>query len=399
MKKQEFLKEYLVDRKNTNSLKWDALDVRYGDPDLISMWVADMEIKSPKEIIEALKNRCEHGVFGYSYASDEYYSALISWLKENHNFNIEKDWIRFSQGVVTAIYCFINIFTKINDSVLILTPVYYPFHNAVKDNNRKLITSDLINNNGYFTINYEDVEKKIIENDVKLFIQCSPHNPAGRVWKEDELRKMLEICKKHNVLVVSDEIHQDLVLKGNKHIPAATVDNCKYADNIITVNAASKTFNLAGLTHSNIIISNPKIRENFDLEFKKINQTEVNILGMLATQVGYEKGKEWLENLIDLIQDNYDYLRSELNKNIPDIIVTPLEGTYLAFLDLRKIISVNEVKNFIQDKARLAIDFGEWFGGSFKGFIRLNLATDPEIVKKAVSNIIEVYNSEFSKNK
>ena len=399
MKKQEFLKEYLVDRKNTNSLKWDALDVRYGDPDLISMWVADMEIKSPKEIIEALKNRCEHGVFGYSYASDEYYSALISWMKENHNFNIEKDWIRFSQGVVTAIYCFINIFTKINDSVLILTPVYYPFHNAVKDNNRKLITSDLINNNGYFTINYDDVEKKIIENDVKLFIQCSPHNPAGRVWKEDELRKMLEICKKHNVLFVSDEIHQDLVLKGNKHIPAATVDNCKYADNIITVNAASKTFNLAGLTHSNIIISNPKIRENFDLEFKKINQTEVNILGMLATQVGYEKGKEWLENLIDLIQDNYDYLKSELNKNIPDIIVTPLEGTYLAFLDLRKIISVNEVKNFIQDKARLAIDFGEWFGGSFKGFIRLNLATDPEIVKKAVSNIIEVYNSEFSKNK
>ena len=398
MKKQEFLKEYLVDRKNTNSLKWDALDVRYGDPDLISMWVADMEIKSPKEIIEALKNRCEHGVFGYSYASDEYYSALISWLKENHNFNIEKDWIRFSQGVVTAIYCFINIFTKINDSVLILTPVYYPFHNAVKDNNRKLITSDLINNNGYFTINYEDVEKKIIENDVKLFIQCSPHNPAGRVWKEDELRKMLEICKKHNVLVVSDEIHQDLVLKGNKHIPAATVDNCKYADNIITVNAASKTFNLAGLTHSNIIISNPKIRENFDLEFKKINQTEVNILGMLATQVGYEKGKEWLENLIDLIQDNYDYLKSELNKNISDIIVTPLEGTYLAFLDLRKIISVNEVKTFIQDKARLAIDFGEWFGDSFKGFIRLNLATDPEIVKKAVSNIIEVYNSYFPKN-
>ena len=277
MKKQEFLKEYLVDRKNTNSLKWDALDVRYGDPDLISMWVADMEIKSPKEIIEALKNRCEHGVFGYSYASDEYYSALISWMKEKHNFNIEKDWIRFSQGVVTAIYCFINIFTKINDSVLILTPVYYPFHNAVKDNNRKLITSDLINDNGYFTINYEDVEKKIIENDVKLFIQCSPHNPAGRVWKEDELRKILEICKKHNVLVVSDEIHQDLVLKGNKHIPAATVDNCKYADNIITVNAASKTFNLAGLTHSNIIISNPKIREKFDFEFKKINQTEVNI--------------------------------------------------------------------------------------------------------------------------
>ena len=391
MQKEKFLKEYLVERKGTYSLKWDALDKRFGNADLTSMWVADMEIKAPKEVIEALKERCEHGVFGYSYVSDEYYNSVIKWLKEKHNYEIKKEWLRFTNGVVTAIYCFVNIFTKVDDAILILTPVYYPFHNAVKDNNRKLITCDLKNTDGYFTIDYEEVEKKIVENKVKLFIKCSPHNPAGRVWKEEELAKILEICKKHNVLVISDEIHQDITMKGYKHIPSAIVANGKYADNLITVSAASKTFNLAGLIHSNIIISNDKLRKKYDEEIKKINQTEINILGMLATQVAYEKGSEWLENVKEIIEDNFNYLKTELNKNIPEITITNLEGTYLVFLDLRKIIPIDKVKEFIQDKCNLAIDFGEWFGASFKGFIRINLATDPEIVKKAVESIIFEY--------
>jgi len=391
MQKEKFLKEYLVERKGTYSLKWDALDKRFGNADLISMWVADMEIKAPKEVIEALKERCEHGVFGYSYVSDEYYNSVINWLKEKHNYEIKKEWLRFTNGVVTAIYCFVNIFTKVDDAILILTPVYYPFHNAVKDNNRKLITCDLKNTDGYFTIDYDEVEKKIVENKVKLFIQCSPHNPAGRVWKEEELAKILEICKKHNVLVISDEIHQDIIMKGYKHIPSAIVANGKYADNLITVSAASKTFNLAGLIHSNIIISNAELRKKYDEEIKKINQTEINILGMLATQVAYEKGSEWLENVKEIIEDNFNYLKTELNKHIPEITITNLEGTYLVFLDLRKIIPIDKVKEFIQDKCNLAIDFGEWFGASFKGFIRVNLATDPEIVKKAVENIITEY--------
>ena len=391
MQKEKFLKEYLVERKGTYSLKWDALDKRFGNANLTSMWVADMEIKAPKEVIEALKERCEHGVFGYSYVSDEYYSSVINWLKEKHNYEIKKEWLRFTNGVVTAIYCFVNIFTKVDDAVLILTPVYYPFHNAVKDNNRKLITCDLKNTDGYFTIDYDEVEKKIVENKVKLFIQCSPHNPAGRVWKEEELAKILEICKKHNVLVISDEIHQDITMKGYKHIPSAIVANGKYADNLITVSAASKTFNLAGLIHSNIIISNDELRKKYDEEIKKINQTEINILGMLATQVAYEKGSEWLENVKEIIEDNFNYLKTELNKHIPEITITNLEGTYLVFLDLRKIIPIDKVKEFIQDKCNLAIDFGEWFGASFKGFIRINLATDPEIVKKAVENIITEY--------
>ena len=391
MQKEKFLKEYLVERKGTYSLKWDALDKRFGNADLISMWVADMEIKAPKEVIEALKERCEHGVFGYSYVSDEYYNSVINWLKEKHNYEIKKEWLRFTNGVVTAIYCFVNIFTKVDDAILILTPVYYPFHNAVKDNNRKLITCDLKNTDGYFTIDYDEVEKKIVENKVKLFIQCSPHNPAGRVWKEEELARILEICKKHNVLVISDEIHQDITMKGYKHIPSAIVANGKYADNLITVSAASKTFNLAGLIHSNIIISNAELRKKYDEEIKKINQTEISILGMLATQVAYEKGSEWLENVKEIIEDNFNYLKTELNKHIPEIIITNLEGTYLVFLDLRKIIPIDKVKEFIQDKCNLAIDFGEWFGASFKGFIRINLATDPEIVKKAVESIIFEY--------
>jgi len=391
MQKEKFLKEYLVERKGTYSLKWDALDKRFGNANLTSMWVADMEIKAPKEVIEALKERCEHGVFGYSYVSDEYYNSVINWLKEKHNYEIKKEWLRFTNGVVTAIYCFVNIFTKVDDAVLILTPVYYPFHNAIKDNNRKLITCDLKNTDGYFTIDYEEVEKKIVENNVKLFIQCSPHNPAGRVWKEEELAKILEICKKHNVLVISDEIHQDIIMKGYKHIPSAIVANGKYADNLITISAASKTFNLAGLIHSNIIISNDELRKKYDEEIKKINQTEINILGMLATQVAYEKGSEWLENVKEIIEDNFNYLKTELNKHIPEITITNLEGTYLVFLDLRKIIPIDKVKEFIQDKCNLAIDFGEWFGASFKGFIRINLATDPEIVKKAVESIIFEY--------
>ena len=391
MQKEKFLKEYLVERKGTYSLKWDALDKRFGNANLTSMWVADMEIKAPKEVIEALKERCEHGVFGYSYVSDEYYNSVINWLKEKHNYEIKKEWLRFTNGVVTAIYCFVNIFTKVDDAILILTPVYYPFHNAVKDNNRKLITCDLKNTDGYFTIDYDEVEKKIVENKVKLFIQCSPHNPAGRVWKEEELAKILEICKKHNVLVISDEIHQDIIMKGYKHIPSAIVANGKYADNLITVSAASKTFNLAGLIHSNIIISNAELRKKYDEEIKKINQTEINILGMLATQVAYEKGSEWLENVKEIIEDNFNYLKTELNKHIPEITITNLEGTYLVFLDLRKIIPIDKVKEFIQDKCNLAIDFGEWFGANFKGFIRINLATDPQIVKKAVENIISEY--------
>lgn len=386
----EFVKRYSVERYGTSSLKWDALDVRFGDPDLLSMWVADMEFKTCEKVIEAMVERTRHGVFGYSYIPDDYYKAFSHWMEKRHGFPIEKEWVRFASGVVTTLYWTINAFTNPGEACMIFTPVYYPFHNAVKDTGRKLVTVDLVNHNGYFTIDYTAVENAIVENEVKLFIQCSPHNPAGRVWTEDELDRILGICKKHNVLVVSDEIHQDIIIGDKKFIPSAIIRDGKYLDNLITVSAASKTFNLAALLHNHIVICDEKLRKRYDAYAKTVNQSEVNIMGVIATQAAYTYGEEWLENLLEIIRANYRYIKEELNNKAPEIVVTPLEGTYLLLLDLRKYIKPEDTKAFIQDKCRLAVDFGEWFGANFKGFVRLNLATDPKYVHRATANIIDI---------
>ncbi|MBU3176279.1 pyridoxal phosphate-dependent aminotransferase [Clostridium estertheticum] len=392
MEIKQFCERYSMDRVGTNPLKWDALDKRYGDKNLIPMWVADMEFKAPEVVVNAMKQRIEHGIFGYSYVPDSYYNSFINWERNQHNYEVDKEWIRFSTGVVVSLYWFVNAFTKFGDSVIIITPVYYPFHDAVKDTGRKLITSELINVNGVYTIDFEDFERNIIENDVKLFIQCSPHNPVGRVWTEKELDKILSICKRYNVLVVSDEIHQDIIIGENIQIPAATVSGAKYADNIITVTAPSKTFNLAGLLNCNIIISNEKVMARYDAYSKTINKTEVNIMGLTAAEAAYNYGKEWLKSLLEVIKHNYNHVKERLGEKAPKIIITPLEGTYLIWVDLRGYIEPNETKTFIQDKCRLAVDYGEWFGENCKGFIRLNMATNPKYVEKAVDNIINNIN-------
>lgn len=389
MNAEQFCAKYAVDRMGTSSLKWDALQVRFGDPDLISMWVADMEFRTCDAVIEAMTERARHGVFGYSFVPDEYYEAFFNWEEKHHGYRPQKDWMRFSTGVVVALYWFVNAFTKPGDSVMILTPVYYPFHNAVKDNGRKLVTCELTNTDGRYTIDYEKFEKDIVDNDVKLFIQCSPHNPAGRVWTEDELDTVLGICKRHNVLVVSDEIHQDIILGDKKQIPSAIVKGGKYADNLITVTAPSKTFNLAGLLNSHIIIENPEIRAQYDNYAKTVNQTEVNIMGLTAAQAAYTQGEDWLEGALSVMRENYEYVCKTLKEGAPKIVVTPLEGTYLMWLDMRAYLDPDSVKDFTQNKCRLAVDYGEWFGSQCKGFIRLNLATEPKYVKAAIENIIK----------
>ena len=387
MTKEEFVKKYSTSRHGTNSLKWDALDVRFGDPDLISMWVADMEFRTCEGITDAMIDRCKHGIFGYSYAPDEYYKTVSDWMEKYHNWPIQKEWVRFSTGVVVSLYWMVNCFTEPGDACIILTPVYYPFHNAVKDNGRKLVTCDMINTNGYFTIDYDAFEQAIVDNDVKLFIQCSPHNPVSRVWTEEELDRVMAICKKHGVLVISDEIHQDIIVSDKKQMPAAIVSDGKYIDNLVVVAAASKTFNLAGLLHSHVIIPDEKIREKYDAYAKTVNQTETNILGALATETGYKCGEEWLGGILEVIMANYDYLKEGLARVAPKIVVTPLEATYLVFMDLRAYVKPEDTKEFIQDRCRLAVDFGEWFGENFKGFVRLNMATDPKYVQAAVENI------------
>lgn len=388
MDKQEFIKNYIVDRRGTNCLKWDELDVRYGDPDLISMWVADMEFRTCDQVVEAMIERVRQGVFGYSYVPASYYKAYSDWMEQRYHFPLKKEWVRFSTGCVTGIAWMIHAYTNPGDACLILTPVYYPFHNVVTNNGRKLVAVDLTYDKGCFRMDFEAIEKAIVDNDVKMFVQCSPHNPAGRVWTEEELAQVLAICRKHQVLAVSDEIHQDIILSENPFVPAAVVENGSYSDIVITLSSSSKTFNLAALLHSHIIITDQTLMAIYDKFASGLNRTEMNVMGLVATQAGYTYGGEWLGHVLDVIRDNYAYLKQELNNRAPKIIVCPLEGTYLAFLDMRDCMEAGKVKEFILKKCHLAVDYGEQFGDNFEGFVRLNLATDPAFVKQAVENII-----------
>ncbi|MBS4913079.1 MAG: pyridoxal phosphate-dependent aminotransferase [Veillonella sp.] len=398
MKTTEFLNRYLVDRHNSRCMKWDSLKSKYGREDLVSMWIADMEFKTPEPVIDAIVKRAQAGVFGYSNDWPEYYDALSNWMETRYNFPVKKEWVRFCTGCVTAIAWSIWAFTKPQDACLILTPVYYPFHNVVTYNDRKLVKVDLDYNdqNGHFTMNYEAIEKAIVENDVKLFIQCSPHNPAGRVWTEEELDTVLGICKKHGVIVVSDEIHQDFVIdETRKFIPAAVVKDGKYRDIVVTLNAASKTFNLAALIHSHIIITDEKLRAQYDLFARGMNRTELNVLAMEAVQAAYTHGDEWLDALLHVIRENLHYLKERLQKEVSNVIVTDLDGTYLVMLDLRPYIGTENVSDFVVNQCRLAVDYGEQFGDKYKGFIRLNLATDPALVKQAVDNLVAALQSKL----
>lgn len=388
MEKEKFLEKYLTDRHGTYCSKWDGLKEKFGDPDLIGMWIADMEFKTCDAITEALAKRVEHGIFGYSFVPDDYYRTLSDWMERRYHFPIEKDWVRFSTGCVTGIAWMIAAYTDPGDACMILTPVYYPFHNVVTNNGRKLVKVNLDYEDGYFTMNYDAIEKAVVENNVKMFIQCSPHNPAGRVWTEEELERVLEICRRHNVLVVSDEIHQDIVIGDQPFVPAAMVSGGKYRDIILTLNSASKTFNLATLLHSHIIITNEELRRRYDTFASGMNRTEVSIMGMIATKAGYEYGEDWLNGMLAVVKSNYEYLKKELEEKLPGVKVCCLEGSYLVLVDLRAVVPADQTEEFVQKRCRLGVDYGEWFGEDYKGFIRLNLATDPGLVRKAVENLI-----------
>ena len=392
MEQKLFEEKYGVERLNTHCTKWDGLKEKFGEDGLISMWVADMDFKAPEQVIEALQKRIEHGVFGYSLISNSYYDSFINWEEKRHGYKVKKEWIRYTPRVVSGIYWIDNIFTKPGDAILVSMPVYYPFHNSVKENGRKLVHSNLINNNGRYEFDYEDFENKIVENDVKIYILCSPHNPVGRVWKEEELDKIMEICQKHNVLVISDEIHHDLILEG-KHIPTAIVNNGKYAKNIITLTAPSKTFNLAGCKNSFVIIENEDILKKFDTYANTVARvSNGNLFGYVAAEAAYTYGEEWLSGAIATIKGNYDYMVKELAEKLPQVKVTPLEGTYLSWLDFNTCLKDEELEEIIQNKCKIAVDYGRWFGEAGKGFIRINLATPRKYVEEAVKNLIDVLN-------
>ena len=377
-----------VERKNSNCNKWDAQTGMFGEENLHAMWVADMDFRVPQCVIAALENYVQFGVYGYYKIPQEYYTAFINWEKVHHGFEVKKEWMRFSPGVVAGFHWLVQMLSNPGDAVIVNTPVYYPFLNAVKNNDRKLICSDLICEDGVYRIDYEDFEKKIIEKQVKVFILCSPHNPAGRVWKKEELESLFAICKKHDVYIISDEIHHDLVFGDNKHIPSLSFK--KYEDIMVMLSAASKTFNLAGAQNSIVVIPDEKLRKKWDKYTLGHRVIGGNAFGYIATQAAYEGGEEWLAGVKTQIYDNYLYLKKELSEKLSKAIVTPLEGTYLCWVDLNAYVSEENIKDVIQKKCRLAVDYGDWFGGErFGTHIRINLATSYENVKIAVDALVD----------
>lgn len=386
---EEFVERYGVERRGTGCLKWDALEERFGDPNLIAMWVADMEFKTPEAVLEAMHKRIDHGVFGYSALPDDYYNSVIEWQEKCHGNKLEKDWFRFGTGVVGALYSFVNAYTNPKDAVMIISPVYYPFHDAVKDTGRTLVLHELENDKGIYRLNFEKFEQDIKDNQVKLLIQSSPHNPVGKVWTAQELETILEICKRNNVLVISDEIHQDIIVGDKKQIPAFLVADGAYKSQVITVTAASKTFNLAGLIHCHIYIADESLRATYDAYVKSNGQAETNIMGCVATSAAYKYGREWLDGLLNVIRANKEYVEAEFAAHLPKAVISPLEGTYLLWVDMRAYLGTENIKEFIQGKCNIALDYGEWFSPTGHGFIRLNLGTKPEYVQQAVQNIIK----------
>ena len=379
----------IINRNNTKSLKYDFAKERNMPEDLLPLWVADMDFQTSPEIIEALNKAVSHGIYGYSEGKEEYFDAVYNWYNDNFNWQVKKEWLIKTPGVVFAIVLAINALTNEGDSVLIQNPVYYPFTEVIIDNNRKLVNNSLVRNGKKYEIDFEDFEKKIIENNVKLFILCSPHNPVGRVWKKWELEKIGDICLKHNVKIVSDEIHSDFVYPENKHIVFSSLDE-KYQNITITCTAPTKTFNLAGLQISNIFIHNLEIRKKLLKQLDRVGYSQVNLMGLVACEAAYKYGIQWLNELKEYLLDNLNFLRDYLETNIPQIKLIEPEGTYLIWLDCSALgFEDKELEKFIVEKAKLWLDSGYIFGKEGEGFQRINIACPRETLKKALEQLKE----------
>ena len=377
-----------VDRVGTDCSKWDSMDARFGDNDLMALWVADMDFMAAECVRKAAREYADFGIYGYYKVPDAYYQNFIDWEEKYHHCHIEKQWLRFSPGVVSPINWYVNMKTKPGDGIIVLTPVYYPFLDAIRDNGRQLISCDLVRKDKVYHIDYADFEKKIVDNKVKLFILSSPHNPVGRVGKKEELEQLLAICRKHQVFVVADEIHHDLIMPGYEHTEILNIPG--YTDMLVVLTAGSKTFNLAGCKNSFVILPDEKLRQEYDDFLAALRIRGGNAFGYVAVAAAFGGGRPWLEGVIDIIRKNAQYVEETLAEKLPEAVVSPLEGTYLQWVDLGAYVKPNETQELIQNKCRLAVDYGEWFGGErFGSFIRLNLATSPENIKEAVSRIVK----------
>ncbi len=383
----------VIDRRNTYSIKYDSAKENNMPEEVLPLWVADMDFQTSSYIQEAIQKQAEHGIFGYSEIQEEYFEAVKGWMNRHYSWQVKSDWLVKTPGIVFALATAVRAFAKEGEAVLIQPPVYHPFKNVTVNNGRRVVCNTLLpDENGHYQIDFEDFEEKIVKENVKLFLLCNPHNPVGRVWNREELERLGDICLKHHVIVVSDEIHADFVFQGRHQVFADIKD--AYKEIAVTATAPSKTFNIAGLQASNIFIPNPELKSRFEKEMLAVGYGHLTIMGMVAAKAAYEHGDEWYEAMHRYVGENIAYAKQFIEEKIPAIKMMEHEGTYLLWLDFRDLqLSENELEDLIVNKAKLWLDDGGMFGEAGKGFQRVNAACPRKILTEALTRLERAVNS------
>jgi cysteine-S-conjugate beta-lyase len=378
--------DHVIERIGTHSVKWDLTDKIFGDEEVLPMWVADMDFEAPNEVISAIKERLDHKVFGYTAIPSTTPEAISQWVKKRHNWEINQDWISYNPGVVTAMTMAIQAFTEPDDKIVIQTPVYQPFFHIVEKNKRKLLTTENILQNGRYNMNFEQLEE-ILTPDVKILMLCNPHNPGGRVWSREELTKLGNLCVKNDILILSDDIHSDIIVGDQAYTPIASISE-EIANQTITFIAPTKTFNLAGLQASVVIIPNKKLKGIFDNYQSSQGFFTLNALGVVGMEAAYLHGEKWLDELISYLKSNIRLLTEFVNEQLPKIRVIQPEGTYLVWLDCRKLgLSGKEIEQLLIKKGKIGLEPGKKYGPGGEGFVRINLACSKTTLKEGLNRL------------
>ena len=380
----------VVNRQSTANIKYDLRGKFFGNEDVLPMWVADMDFETPDFIRNAVIKRAQHPIYGYSYRPQSYYQSIVDWVKKRHNWTIDTDWIVYSPGIVPALNFSSLAFTNKGDNIIVQPPVYFPFFSAITDNKRIQLNNILHLKEGKYFIDFDDFEQKAQK--AKMFFLSSPHNPVGRVWTKDELLRLGEICVRNNVIIISDEIHNDLILPGYKHTPMASLSS-EIADITVTCIAPSKTFNIAGLATSSVIISNKNLRDKFEQIIVRYHLSLGNVFGAVASEAGYRHGANWIDELMHYIKKNFEEVEQALLSTNGKIKIIQPEATYLAWLDFRETsYNDKQIKEILINKAGLGFSHGPVFGDGGQGFQRMNLATPHSLVVEAMERLVMAFN-------
>ncbi len=375
-----------INRENTASYKYDLRDVYFGKKDVIPMWVADMDFKTPSFIIEAIRNRLDHEILGYTFRPDSFYESVANWMKRRHGWDVKKEWISFSPGIVPALNLAVLAFTQPGDKIIVQKPVYFPFFPAIESHGRILVNNPLQFEGGKYKMDFEDLVRKT-DSRAKMIMLCSPHNPTGNVWEFEDIRRLTEICLERKILILSDEIHSDLVFKDNRHIPTASLSP-EISEITFTCVAPSKSFNLAGLSTSAVITSNMTLKERYDRMIEDIHVGGGNLFGFIALEAAYNNGEKWLNALMEYLEDNLHYLIRYLRENIPSIKPVIPEATYMVWLDCRELgLGDKELNQFMIHEAGLGLSDGTIFGKEGSGFQRINIGCPRAVLVNALHKL------------